>query len=196
MSHGAMVRVLAQGHRRPSPHVWRCHRQGHHLGEVLGAGLPLTCPCTTARMPSLTIRLAPDLLDALETTAAAQGTTRTALVTAALAQYLQLPPEPMEARLEAIESRIAALESSRATPAPTRQDTMGGDGNTPAGLSQLEALIKAGAIPPGTPRGSANGMIRRRYQQSPEDFLEALGWTLHGSGNRRRWYPPEDVTNL
>jgi hypothetical protein len=156
-------------------------------------------------MPSLTIRLAPDLLDALETTAAAQGTTRTALVTAALTQYLQLPPEPLEARLEAIESRLEALESSRTTPAPlphpsrrtiapTRQDTMGGDSNTPAGLSQLEALIAAGAIPPGTPRGSANGMIRRRYQQSPEDFLEALGWTLHGSGNRRRWYPPEDIT--
>ena len=156
-------------------------------------------------MPSLTIRLAPDLLDALETTAAAQGTTRTALVTAALTQYLQLPPEPLEARLEAIESRLEALESSRKTtappqhpprkaPAPTRQDTMGDDSNTPAGLSQLEALIAAGAIPPGTPRGSANGMIRRRYQQSPEDFLEALGWTLQGNGNRRRWYPPEATT--
>jgi hypothetical protein len=156
-------------------------------------------------MPSLTIRLAPDLLDALEATATAQGTTRTALVTAALTQYLQLPPEPLEARLEAIESRLEALESSRKTPAPpqhpprkapapTRQNTMGGDGTTPAGLSQLDALIKAGAIPPGTPRGSANGMIKRRYQQSPEDFLEALGWTLQGSGNRRRWYPPEATT--
>jgi predicted transcriptional regulator len=158
-------------------------------------------------MPSLTIRLAPDLLTALEATATAQGTTRTALVTAALTQYLRLPPEPMESRLAAIESRLEALESSRKTtappqhpprkaPAPTRQDTMGGDGKTPAGLSQLEALIKAGAIPPGTPRGSANGMIRRRYQQSPEDFLGALGWILQGNGNRRRWHPPEDVTNL
>jgi hypothetical protein len=156
-------------------------------------------------MPSLTIRLAPDLLDALETTAAAQGTTRTALVTAALTQYLNLPPEPLEARLEAIESRIAALEDSRTTPAPpqhpprkapapTRQDTMRDNGTTPAGLSQLEALIAAGAIAPGTPRGSANGMIRRRYQQSPEDFLEALGWTLQGNGNRRRWYSPEATT--
>jgi predicted transcriptional regulator len=156
-------------------------------------------------MPSLTIRLADALLDALETAATAQGTTRTALVTAALTQYLNLPPDPLESRLAAIESRLAALESSRKTPAlpqhpprkapaPTRQDTPMDDGNTPAGLSQLEALIKAGAIPPGTPRGSANGMIRRRYQQSPEEFLEALGWTLHGNGNRRRWRPPEDTT--
>jgi predicted transcriptional regulator len=165
----------------------------------------LSCPCTFTAMPSLTIRLAPDLLTALEATATAQGTTRTALVTAALAQYLQLPPEPLEARLEAIESRLEALESSRKTTAPPQhqsrrtiapvtQDTMGGDSNTPAGLSQLEALIESGAIPPGTPRGSANGMIRRRFQQSPEDFLEALGWTLHGNGNRRRWRPPEDTT--
>jgi predicted transcriptional regulator len=156
-------------------------------------------------MPSLTIRLAPDLLTALEATATAQGTTRTALVTAALTQYLRLPPEPMESRLAAIESRLAALESSRKAPAPpphpsrrtiapVPQDAPRDDGKTPAGLSQLEALIAAGAIPPGTPRGSANGMIRRRFQQSPEEFLEAQGWTLQGNGNRRRWYPPEDTT--
>ena len=145
-------------------------------------------------MPSLTIRLTPALLTALETTAAAQGTTRTALVTAALSQYLQLPPEPLEARLDAIESRLEALESSRKTTAPTRQDSPRDDGTTGAGRTLVTALIEAGAIAEGTARGSVDGIIKRLHGVSPGEFLESLGWTSIGSRTKRQWYPPEATT--
>lgn len=60
--------------------------------------------------PLISFRLEPELLDALDRFASANGLDRTAVIRNAISQYINVPIDPVDDRLTALEGRVMEME--------------------------------------------------------------------------------------
>ena len=98
--------------------------------------------------PLISLRLSPDLIEAVSRFARENDLDRTTVIRAAICQYIGIPLDPLEERIERIEARLDALEASpplmtapvrgdysveKRVESPSRNDTP-----VPKGISQNE----------------------------------------------------------